>query len=86
MSVFDLAKGLDVSRQQLHRILAKTAPITPEMALRIGKFCGNGSQLWLRIFAGPFITEPASHAAFGWDVIERARDFLTGVPQSSVTA
>jgi addiction module HigA family antidote len=42
-------KALGVSRQQLHRILAETAPITPEMALRIGKFCGNGPELWLRM-------------------------------------
>jgi antitoxin HigA-1 len=49
MSVSDVAKALGVSRQQLHRILAETAPITPEMALRIGKFCGNGPELWLRM-------------------------------------
>jgi antitoxin HigA-1 len=49
MSVSGIAKALGVSRQQLHRILAETAPITPEMALRIGKFCGNGPALWLRM-------------------------------------
>jgi len=49
MSVSDVAKALGVSRQQLHRILAETAPVTPEMALRIGKFCGNGPELWLRM-------------------------------------
>jgi antitoxin HigA-1 len=49
MSVSAVAKALGVSRQQLHRILAETAPITPEMALRIGKFCGNGPELWLRM-------------------------------------
>jgi addiction module HigA family antidote len=49
MSVSDVAKTLGVSRQQLHRILAETARITPEMALRIGKFCGNGPELWLRM-------------------------------------
>ena len=51
MSVSGVAKALGVSRQQLHRILAETAPITPEMALRIGKFCGNGPDLWLRMQA-----------------------------------
>ena len=49
VSVSDVAKALGVSRQQLHRILAETAPVTPEMALRIGKFCGNGPELWLRM-------------------------------------
>lgn len=46
-SVMSAAKKLGVSRQLLHRILAEQAPITPEMALRLGKFCGNGPNLWL---------------------------------------
>lgn len=41
------AKELGVSRQLLHRILAEKAPVTLEMALRLGKFCGNGSELWI---------------------------------------
>jgi antitoxin HigA-1 len=51
MSISDIAKALGVSRQQVHRILAETAPITAEMALRLGKFCGNGPDLWLRMQA-----------------------------------
>ena len=43
------ARRLGVSRQQLHRILACTHPITTDMALRIGKFAGNGPGLWLRM-------------------------------------
>lgn len=46
-SVMSAAKKLGVSRQLLHRILAERAPITPEMALRLGRFCGNGPGLWL---------------------------------------
>jgi antitoxin HigA-1 len=49
LSVSEAAKRLGVSRQQLHRILACTHPITTEMALRIGKFAGNGPGLWLRM-------------------------------------
>ena len=49
MSVSEAARRLGVSRQQLHRILACTHPITTEMALRIGKFAGNGPGLWLRM-------------------------------------
>jgi addiction module HigA family antidote len=40
---------MNISRQQLHRILACTHPITTEMALRIGKFAGNGPGVWLRM-------------------------------------
>ena len=38
--------ALGVSRQTLHAILAGTASTTPGMALRLGKFCGNGPDLW----------------------------------------
>ena len=49
LSVSEAARRLGVSRQQLHRILGCTHPITTEMALRIGKFAGNGPGLWLRM-------------------------------------
>ena len=44
-----VAKKLGVTRQHLHRLLAEKAPVTPDMALRLGKFCGNGPDLWLRM-------------------------------------
>jgi addiction module HigA family antidote len=49
ISVSEMARRLGVTRQHLHRILAETHPITPEMALRIGKLCGNGPHLWLNM-------------------------------------
>ena len=49
LSVNEAARRLGVSRQQLHRVLACTHPITIEMALRIGKLVGNGPGLWLRL-------------------------------------
>lgn len=49
MSVTDAAGALNVTRQTLHRVLAGTTAVTPEMALRLGKFCGNGPGLWLRM-------------------------------------
>ena len=49
MSVSEAARQLRVSRQALHRILAGTSAVTPEMAVRLGKFCGNGPGLWLRM-------------------------------------
>ena len=50
MSVTGVAKALGVLRQQVRRIMSETAPIT-QMALRLGKFCGNGPDLWLRMQA-----------------------------------
>jgi antitoxin HigA-1 len=49
MSVTEAAKHLGITRQQLHRVLAEDSGISPEMALRLGKFCGNGPDLWIRM-------------------------------------
>ncbi len=49
MTVSDVSKALGVTRQTLHRLLAGTTAVTPEMALRLGKFCGNGPDLWIRM-------------------------------------
>ena len=49
VSVTEAARQLGVSRQALHAILAERAGISAEMAVRLGKFCGNGPGLWLRM-------------------------------------
>jgi antitoxin HigA-1 len=49
MSVTEAAKHLRITRQQLHRVLAEHSAISPEMAVRLGKFCGNGPDLWIRM-------------------------------------
>jgi addiction module HigA family antidote len=49
ISVSKAAKQLGITRQTLHKIMAGTMSITPEMAVRIGKFCGNGPDLWLNM-------------------------------------
>jgi len=45
----EAARLLGVSRQSLHAILSGRSGITPAMALRIGKLCGNGPDIWLRM-------------------------------------
>ena len=50
-SVSELAELLGVSRQTLHAILAERAAVTPMMALRLGKLCGNGPNLWVSLQA-----------------------------------
>ena len=47
LSVSEAARRFGISRQQLHSVLACTHPITTDMALRIGRFAGNGQGLWL---------------------------------------
>jgi len=49
MTITDAARHLGVTRQTLHRFMAGKTGITPELALRLGKFCGNGPGLWLRM-------------------------------------
>jgi antitoxin HigA-1 len=49
LSVTEAARQLGVTRQTLHRIMAEKVSITPEMAVRLGRFCGNGPGLWLQM-------------------------------------
>lgn len=49
LSVSEAARQLRVSRQTLHRILSGAMAVSPEMALKLGRFCGNGPDLWLRM-------------------------------------
>ena len=49
ISITEAARELRVSRQTLHRLLAEKIAVSPEMAVRLGKFCGNGPGLWLRL-------------------------------------
>lgn len=49
LSVSEAARQLRVSRQMLHSILAQRSAVSPEMAVRLGRICGNGSGLWLRM-------------------------------------
>ena len=51
MSVTAAARQLRVSRQSLHAILAERSAVSPEMAIRLGRFFANGPELWLRIQA-----------------------------------
>src|SRR5438067_11483845 len=45
----EIARLLGVSRQTLYDVLKEKQPVTPGMALRLGKLCGNGPDLWLNL-------------------------------------
>jgi addiction module HigA family antidote len=45
----EIARLLGISRQALYDIIAERQPVTPGMALRLGKLCGNGPQLWINL-------------------------------------
>ena len=76
ISVSEAARKLRVSRQTLHRILAGDAGVTPDMAVRLGKFCGNGPGLWLRM----------QQAYDLWHAEQRLASELTKIPTSPTAA
>ncbi len=49
LSVAEAAGQLGITRQSFYKILNGKSAVTPEMALRLGKWCGNGPSLWLRM-------------------------------------
>jgi antitoxin HigA-1 len=49
LTVSEAARQLGVSRQMLHSILTERSAVSPEMAVRLGRFCGNGAGFWLRM-------------------------------------
>jgi addiction module HigA family antidote len=49
VSVQQAAAELGLSRSTLYRILAGVGSVTPEIALRLGKYCGNAPEFWLRL-------------------------------------
>src|ERR1700675_3527222 len=72
-TIGEIARLLDVSRQTLHRVMTGQAAVTPEMAARLGKLCGNGPDLWLNM--------QARHDA--WEVTHRLADVLKKIPTLS---
>lgn len=49
LSVAEAAKGLGVTRQQLHNVIAGRSSVTPEMAVRFEKAFGSTADTWLRM-------------------------------------
>ena len=45
----EIARLLGVSRQTLYDILDEKQPVTPGMALRLGKLLGDGPDLWINL-------------------------------------
>ena len=49
LSVAEAAKGLGITRQQLHNVIAARSSVTPEMAVRFEKAFGSTADTWLRM-------------------------------------
>lgn len=44
-----IAALLGVSRQTLYEVLNERQPVTANLAVRLGKLCGDGADIWLRL-------------------------------------
>jgi antitoxin HigA-1 len=49
LSVNEAAEQLGVSRVTLSRVINGRSAITAELALRVGKWVGNGPEIWVRM-------------------------------------
>jgi len=49
ISITDAARGLGITRQQLHNVIAGRSAITPEMAVKLEQALGNTADTWLRM-------------------------------------
>lgn len=49
LSISQAARELRIARQTLHRILAGTIAVTPEMATRLARLSGTTPQFWLTL-------------------------------------
>jgi len=55
----EIARLLGISRQQLYAILDEKAPVSPAVAVKLGKLFGNGAGLWIRMQAAYDIWQAA---------------------------
>ena len=69
-TIGEIATLLGVSRQTLHRVMAGEMAISPDMAARLGKLCGNGPGIWIRL-QGRYDT---------WEATRRLRKELKKIP------
>lgn len=49
MSVTEAADRLGVSRQSLSGLVNENRRVSPRMALKLGRFFGNGTDLWMNM-------------------------------------
>lgn len=47
----EIARLLGISRQHLYDIMGERKPVTPAVAVRLGKLFGDGAGVWLRMQA-----------------------------------
>jgi len=71
ISVSAFANALHLSRQSVHGVLNESKPVTPNIALRLGKFLGNGPGIWLRMQEAHDLWQTEMDIAEDLEAIER---------------
>ena len=49
LSVAEVARGIGVTRQQLHRLIKGQHGVSPDMALRLEQAFGGSADAWMRM-------------------------------------
>jgi antitoxin HigA-1 len=63
VSIIGAAKGLGITRQQLHNLISGRSGITPEMAVRLEKALGSTADTWLRMQMNYDLARIREHAS-----------------------
>lgn len=61
----ELADRLGVSRRTVSEILHERRPVTPDMAIRLGRLLGNGAELWLHMQQAVDVWTLEQHGNYG---------------------
>jgi addiction module HigA family antidote len=76
ISQYRLAKDIGISSRRINEIVHGQRAITPNTALRLGKYFGVSAQFWLNL-----------QARFALQTAERSSDFLSSIrPYNNTTA
>jgi addiction module HigA family antidote len=70
VSQYRLAKDIGISSRRINEIVHGKRAITPDTALRLGKYLGVSAQFWLNL-----------QARYDLQTAERSADFLTRIPR-----
>ena len=65
----ELAKALGVSRKTVSEVVLEQRPVTVDMAMRLGRYFGNGPDLWLNM----------QKAVDMWDAIKANQKAYAGI-------
>lgn len=68
-----IATALGISRQHLYDIMNAKKPITAATALRLGRYLGNGPELWINLQARYDLAVAAREMAVALEAIQPAK-------------